>query len=306
MNRQFRTPISKVVQPDSIVVLIRIIYALTTGTFGRGYSFAMRQLERVIPDKKIKVRFGEDAFFCFSRLDFYWNRIVSRSYAYEPEIEHILFGLKDDEYVFLDCGANIGYWSVLVSSKTFGCKRAIAIEASLDTFPDLLENAALNENRFVCLNRAIFSHDDEVLSLVKAKHHSAHHIGPETGRAEDEVNSISIDGVLTHQDIPMRSKLVIKLDVEGQEINALKGATRALETEFLLIYEDHAKDLAHETTKYVIEELELSVFFIDENFEVRKINTLSELNELKSNKHVGYNFLACKEKSGFFKKFKSL
>jgi len=47
----------------------------------------------------------------------------------------------DVDYTLLDCGANYGYWSVLVSSKPFGSHKAIAIEPSGQNFPKLANNA---------------------------------------------------------------------------------------------------------------------------------------------------------------------
>ena len=54
----------------------------------------------------------------------------------------------DVDYTLLDCGANYGYWSVLVSSKPFGSHKAIAIEPSGQNYPKLANNARVNGNRF--------------------------------------------------------------------------------------------------------------------------------------------------------------
>ena len=49
--------------------------------------------------------------------DGYWTRLLVTGCVYEPEIGFMLNLLltKSDAY-FLDCGANIGYWSVIAST----------------------------------------------------------------------------------------------------------------------------------------------------------------------------------------------
>src|SRR4051794_29296753 len=53
----------------------------------------------------------------------------------------------DVDYTLLDCGANYGYWSVLVSSAPYGSHKAIAIEPSSENFAKLANNAQINGNR---------------------------------------------------------------------------------------------------------------------------------------------------------------
>ena len=61
----------------------------------------------------------------------------------------------DVDYTLLDCGANYGYWSVLVSSKPYGSHKAIAIEPSSQNFAKLANNAEINGNRFEAMKCAI-------------------------------------------------------------------------------------------------------------------------------------------------------
>ena len=61
----------------------------------------------------------------------------------------------DVDYTLLDCGANYGYWSVLVSSAPLGSHKAIAIEPSSQNFPKLKNNAEINGNRFELMKCAI-------------------------------------------------------------------------------------------------------------------------------------------------------
>ncbi len=68
------------------------------------------------------------------------------------------------DYTLIDCGANFGYWSVLISSAPYGSHKAIAIEPSSQNFAKLQNNAEINGNRFEV---------DEVRDRRGARHRAA-------------------------------------------------------------------------------------------------------------------------------------
>ena len=98
---------------------------------------------------------SDDAIFEFPYGDGYWSKLLNRTYHYEDELELLFQDSADVDYTLLDCGANYGYWSVLVSSKPFGSHKAIAIEPSGQNFPKLANNARINGNRFEAMKCAI-------------------------------------------------------------------------------------------------------------------------------------------------------
>jgi hypothetical protein len=57
---------------------------------------------------------------------------------------------------------------------------------------------------------------------------------------------------------------VIKLDVEGVEIEALSGAQGLLQRDCVVICEEHGLDRTHGITRHLIEALALGVFVYDE------------------------------------------
>ena len=103
--------------------------------------------------KKIKkIKLNSDTYFNFILKDPYYNRLIYPKFKYEPEIEFILKKLKKLNYLFVDVGANFGYWSLLVSSKEFNKKKVIAIEPLRSNFNFLKKNLLDNNNRFEILN----------------------------------------------------------------------------------------------------------------------------------------------------------
>src|SRR3954454_1299668 len=121
----------------------------------RGYNSCANLLRKTLPERDIAIRLNSDATFAFPYGDGYWSKLLNRSFSYENELELLFHASADVDYTFLDCGANYGYWSVLVSSKPYGSHKAIAVEPSGANFPKLANNAEINSNRFEVMKCAI-------------------------------------------------------------------------------------------------------------------------------------------------------
>ena len=113
-----------------------------------GYNACANLLRKMLPERNIAIRLNDDAVFEFPYGDGYWSKLLNRAYTYEDELELLFEDSVDVDYVLIDCGANYGYWSVLVSSLPFGSHKAIAIEPAGQNFPKLLNNAEINGSRF--------------------------------------------------------------------------------------------------------------------------------------------------------------
>ena len=121
----------------------------------RGYNMCANLLRKTLPARDIAIKLNRDATFAFPYGDGYWSKLLNRSYAYENELDLLFRHSVDVDYTLLDCGANYGYWSVLVSSAPYGSHKAIAIEPSAQNFAKLANNAAINGNRFEAMKCAI-------------------------------------------------------------------------------------------------------------------------------------------------------
>ena len=121
----------------------------------RGYNGCANLLRKTLPERDIAIKLNPDATFEFPYGDGYWSKLLNRSFSYEDELELLFRDSADVDYTLLDCGANYGYWSVLVSSKPFGSHKAIAIEPSSQNFAKLANNAEINGNRFEAMKCAI-------------------------------------------------------------------------------------------------------------------------------------------------------
>src|SRR3979490_124014 len=110
----------------------------------RGYNGGANLLRKTLPERDIAIKLNPDATFAFPYGDGYWSKLLNRSLSYENEVERLFQDSVDVDYTLLDCGANYGYWSVLVSSAPYGSHKAIAIEPSSQHFAKLKNNVKTN------------------------------------------------------------------------------------------------------------------------------------------------------------------
>jgi FkbM family methyltransferase len=255
----------------------------------KGYSIGCKVVRSVLAERDIKVMLNSDAGFAFPYGDGYWSLLLDRRYHYESDIERFFLGIADADYTLIDCGANFGYWSVLVTSKPFGAHRAIAIEPSSSNFTRLSINAGLNGNRFTALKRAIGAARGTAV-LSGAKHEQFSIAG---GGEGEKVEVIALDNLIDDGAVPADGRYVVKLDVEGVEVDAMKGGQRLLAADTILIAEDHGHDRAHTVSRYILEQTPLKLFVHDpQSDRFEHLTELNALDRIKQFTNVGYNVLA--------------
>jgi FkbM family methyltransferase len=253
----------------------------------RGYNGCANLLRRTLPERDIEIRLNPDATFAFPYGDGYWSKLLNRSFSYEDELDLLFQDSADIDYTLLDCGANYGYWSVLVSSAPYGSHKAIAVEPSSVNFSKLANNAKINGNRFDVMKCAIgASRGTARLSGTK---HEAFSIAGDQDDGE-EVPVIALDNLLDDGKVASGGKFLIKLDVEGVEIEAMKGGKRLLQEDSVLLCEEHGNDPKHTVSRYILEQTPLKLIVYDPRSKrMETVNELSILDRIKVSTHVGYN-----------------
>jgi FkbM family methyltransferase len=157
----------------------------------------------------------------------------------EQEVKRHL-AMKENE-TFLDVGANVGSYSLTIANeyKDKGIK-VIAIEAHPENFKALRRNIECNkfENIIIAINKAISDYkgsinlyershdgtrvDSEMYSICSDQRIGAYNILHPGGRLL-QVECDTLDNVLDTEEVD-----VIKMDVEGAEVLALKAAPKTL------------------------------------------------------------------------------
>jgi FkbM family methyltransferase len=253
----------------------------------RGYNMCANLLRTTLPERGIQVRLNPDAVFEFPYGDGYWSKLLNRTFSYEDELELLFRESADIDYTLLDCGANYGYWSVLVSSKPFGSHKAIAIEPSGQNFPKLANNANINGNRFEAMKCAIGA--ARGTARLSGTKHEAFSIAGDQSDGE-EVPVLALDNLLDDGKVAACGKFLIKLDVEGVEIEAMKGGARLMQGDSVLLCEEHGNDPQHTVSRYILEQTPLTLIVFDpRSNRLETVTELSILDRIKVSTHVGYN-----------------
>ena len=265
----------------------------------RGFSIGCRIVNTMIDRREIVVLLNDDARFAFPFGDGYWSLLLDRGFVYEGEIERFLRSIADVDYGFVDGGANFGYWSVLASSRPFGGHPVISIEASSANAARLTRNSELNGGRLKILHRAVGATTGNKVWLSGAKH-EAFRVGEgngERGAQGDEpgesVQMIALDSLFDDGLVKPQQRLVIKLDVEGMEIDAAVGGKRMLEGDTLIIVEDHGADREHLVSRHLLTKTSCRLFVFDlASQRYERLIDVSMLDRIKTSTVFGYNIFA--------------
>jgi FkbM family methyltransferase len=254
----------------------------------RGYNACANLLRKALPARDIAIKLNPDATFEFPYGDGYWSKLLNRSFSYEDELELLFRDSAGVDYTLIDCGANYGYWSVLVSSAPYGSHKVIAIEPSSQNFARLKQNAETNGNRFEVMKCAIGAARGTA-RLSGTKHEALSIAGDSDGGGE-QVPVIALDNLLDDGKISINGKYLIKLDVEGVEIEAIKGSARLLQADSVVLCEEHGNDPNHTVSRYILEQTPLKLIVYDpRSHRLETVTELSILDRIKVSTHVGYN-----------------
>lgn len=171
--------------------------------------------------KTFTVKNSDGLFICRDNVD---HDIVSESF--ESNIRSYFKDVRKG--VFIDIGANIGKYTVMVGNQLDKNGSVVAIEAHPGNFKILQENIELNNCKNItavnvaCWDKKgtlkLYSHEDQPL-LSSAIKKSESYI---------TVKSESLDEIL--EQLEIKEIDMIKLDVEGAEPEVLKGMSNSLKT----------------------------------------------------------------------------
>ena len=101
---------------------------------------------------------------------------------------------------------------------------------------------------------------------------------------------IALDNLLDDGKVAPGGKYLIKLDVEGVEIEAMKGGARLMQGDSVLLCEEHGNDPQHTVSRYILEQTPLKLIVYDpRSNRLETVTDLSILDRIKVSTHVGYN-----------------
>lgn len=252
----------------------------------------------------ISLSVGRDVEFEVPISDPYWMH-VALSGEYETDIYGFISSMKKSETLFIDCGANIGWWSI-IANKSLGWK-VVAIEAASHLVRRLEINAIQNNANIVVEQKAIWSKTGDFLQFATSEgsHAGGHicqivaHISDSRLGVKEGVETITIDEAVNLSLTREIERIVIKVDVEGAETEALSGAVESIKSGAILIYEDHGSDFLCKASEAVFNQG--CVVYALSVQEPTPCYSIADVRKLKTSRIRGYNFIAVGKESQFAK-----
>ena len=202
----------------------------------RAYNFVLKRLSDTY---EAPAYFGA-TFRC--NVDDMISRTILYFGFWEPNNSALISGILEPGGVFVDIGANIGYYTLLGSTLVGARGTVVSIEASPAIFAQLEENASINGASNVRLvNHAVSDTVDE-LPLYGgtrwnrgASSTTVHEFDQEP---EARVRAAPLDELLSEYE--MERIALIKIDIEGGELPVLRRLLDTLDkypSEFMILAE---------------------------------------------------------------------
>ena len=130
----------------------------------------------------------------------------------------------------IDIGSNIGYYTFIAAEKVGESGKIKAFEPDYENFNTLMKNIELNRyNNIECVNKAAGAHKKK--ATIKQAYAPNRNRILEEGEDGQHINVEPLDNLATNIDPDM-----IRMDVEGYELEIMKGMEEVLETESLKLF----------------------------------------------------------------------
>lgn len=198
--------------------------------------------------------------------------------VYEFEESIFLLHFLNEGDVFLDVGANLGHYSLLLS----GMKkcRSIAVEPIPATYNQLLRNIQLNKLESLIESYNLGVAEKEGRLNFSTDRNTMDRIVAENYKNSIQVSVSTIDSIIKN-DVP----IALKIDVEGYEYFALQGAGQLLESPDLIVV---VLELNGSGKKYEVEDVEVFQMLLEKGFKPMEYDftqrTLIELKNFNTHK----------------------
>lgn len=165
-----------------------------------------------------------------------------------------IFNIAENS-IYFDIGAYNGD-TVIAFSEKYSYDKIIAVEPDKRNFRKLTENTKEVNN--IILFNALISDRDGKAFIDNNKGRGAH----EKEKGKLEAVALTVDTIIKKEKLPENGQLVIKLDVEGNELKAIEGAKNTIKEHTPLMF----ISCYHRSEDYFT--IPLKVFEINDNYKL--------------------------------------
>lgn len=167
--------------------------------------------------------------------------------SYEFEQQRILTEQIKPGMVFFDIGAHVGFYTLLASNRVSSNGRVVAFEPLPRNLKYLYQHLRLNRIENVQVIEAAVTDSN---GSIEFEEHASSSMSRITPGGSLQVKTVSIDMLLSHGMIP--APACMKIDVEGAELQVLKGAAETLRRYHpTLVLSTHGSWLHQQSTLYL-------------------------------------------------------
>lgn len=193
----------------------------TPGFRGKGRLIQYWLNHRTTNSQRIRVLPGGGKVLCDFSVPY--EAMVWLEHEEQQDLELVRQLLKPGQ-LFVDCGANIGIWTLVAASLVGAEGKIYAFEPNPLTFKKLNRNISLNEfGHNIQVFASAVGKDEGNLSLTVNQYHNLSQITYSSDREAITVPVMKLDALLNEQKVNG-----IKVDVEGFELEVLQGAESIL------------------------------------------------------------------------------
>ncbi len=213
----------------------KVFYRLKTYLWRKKRNFTIRLLKTILPFTRAyvkKICFNETCF------DFYISNSDAKIWydtmgdkLYKRELEFIFNNLLEKNDIMMEIGSHQGFTGILFSKRVGENGKILCFEPNSGNFEILQKNIQLNKiQNIIAINRALGDKKGEIEITTED---SNSYIIQKSQNQSQKVDMETADSYIHY------NPTFLKIDIEGAEMLALKGAQQILKTLPKLAIEIH-------------------------------------------------------------------